>query len=401
MNKLDDLIAQAAVEPEPEPHETAQAPETTAQEVAPETGAAEAPKTEQAPTIDRYGILSETLGRQFASDEDIETFKSSLTSTEEKLKEWELKEQAWAKEKEEIESGLDESKLYPNEWFRTLAKLMIKYPDKNPIAMTEIISNDFSRAYLDNPINVLALDLMNDSPEIYTSKERAEEVIARKYNLEKDENGKWEMDDITKSLIQTEAKKSVASFNALKAEVPPATKIDLSATRAEKIKAGQERVKRMTEVTDTLFTKTIPASLKAIEIPITIKDEGGNEVTEVAFKYDIPDSYAKSKVVRDIIDSVRNATIQNEAEWTPAKEKALQADVSDMLVANYFYKNRSEIYSALREDLTTKFKDEAWLKRHNVRPLRVDGKAPVQTDQQKKEEQGLKDVSRQIGIKSV
>ena len=157
----------------------------------------------------------------------------------------------------------------------------------------------------------------------------------------------------------------------------------------------------MTEATETLFTKTIPAQLKAIEVPVSIKGEDGKEATEIAFKYDIPESYAKSKAVQQVIAQVRNATIQNEAEWTPAKEASLNQDVTELLQAMYLKKNLTEMYVAIREDLQTKFKDQAWMKRHNVRQLRTDGTAPAVTDKARQLEQNQRDIAKSMGIKNL
>jgi hypothetical protein len=99
------------------------------------------------------------------------------------------------------------------------------------------------------------------------------------------------------------------------------------------------------------------------------------------------------------LEQVRNATIQNEAEWTPAKEAKLKADVTELLLANYYYKHRAEIDAARVTDLEAKFKDEAWMKRHNVRPLRQDGVAGKPDPAAEKLEKQQAEFLKKQGIK--
>ena len=155
----------------------------------------------------------------------------------------------------------------------------------------------------------------------------------------------------------------------------------------------------MTEATAPLFTKIIPESLKALEIPVTIKGEDGKEISETAFKYEIPESYAKSKDVQAVLQQIRNSTIQNEAEWTPEKEAELKESTTQLLLANYYWIHRAEIDAARVADLEVKFKDEAWMKRHNVRPLRQDGQATRPDPNAVKLEQQQDKFIKEHGIK--
>lgn len=344
---------------------------------------------------DKYKVLTETLGREFKSDEDIDGYKSSLTSQEKKLAEWETKEAAWTKEKEELAKGVDPMQYFASPELFTLNGLLKKFPDKSPLALTEISTKDFSKSYLESPVDVLALDLMLEHPGIYQSKADAIEDVYAKYNVEDPD----EIDAKAKRRMQVDAKTATDKFDGIKKQIEIPKTVDLTAEKAARVKASEERVQKMTEATAPLFQKTIPASLNAVEIPVTIKGEDGKEATEIAFKYQIPDGYAKSKAVQAVLEQVRNATIQNEAEWTPAKETRLKEDVTKLLLSNYFYENRTEIYAAMRDDLQAKFKDEAWMKRHNVRPLRQDG-PPTKTDpKQARIEQNQAEIAKGLGLK--
>jgi len=371
--------------------------ETQAAAKAEESAKAEAGQEEKVTQTvpDRYAVLSEALGREFKADEDVETFKSSLTGYEAQLNDYKTREAQWQTEKEELAKAVN-----PREWFASdelfvVNGLLKKFPDKSPYAMTQISTNDFTKTYMDNPVEVLALDLMLEHPAIYADKAAAVEDVLTRYNVA-------DMDDLTdqtKRMMKVDAKTAVDKFNKLKSEIELPKSVDLTAERATKLQAETDRMNKIKEATDPLFSKTIPASLKAIEIPVTIKDEAGKEVTEIAFKYDIPEGYVKSKAVQTVIEQVRNATIQNEAEWNPAKEAKLKEDVSELLLAMYYYKNRAEIDAARVQDLQTKFADETWMKRHNVRGVRQDNQTGKVDPKQAEYDKNRDVVAKRMGIK--
>ena len=181
------------------------------------------------------------------------------------------------------------------------------------------------------------------------------------------------IDPQTKRRLQVAAKAAVDKFTAVKGQIELPKSVDRSAELAEKKKNEEDRIQKMTAATETLFTKKIPSNLKEIDFPVVFKDENDKEVTEVAFKYDIGEGYAKSKTVKEILDTVRGSAIREGTEWTEAREAQMEQEVTDLLKANYLFKNRQQVYAAMSEDLQKKFKDEAWVKRHNVRPLKQDG----------------------------
>lgn len=392
----------SSAEPEPEHGKQTQT-ETEAPTAAETEGQAEAgkekevtPSAQETPApVDRYKILSETLGREFKADEDIEAFRSSLTGYETQLNEYKTREAQWLSEKEELTKAVN-----PREWFASdelfvVNALLKKFPDKSPMALTQISATDYTKSYLDNPVEVLALDMMLEHPGIYTDKAAAIEDVLARYNVTDPED----LSEQTKRLMKVDAKTAADKFARLKAEIELPKPVDRSAELSAKQQAETERMNKIKEATDPLFSKTIPASLKAIEIPVTIKGEDGKEATEIAFSYDIPESYAKSKAVQSIIDQVRQSTIRNEAEWTREKEARLKEDVTNLLLANYYWQNRAEIYTAMRTDLQTKFSDEAWMKRHNVRGLRQDGKPETVDPKQAQYEKNQAEVAKRLGIK--
>jgi len=387
LSQLTDELRNKAAAPPAEPPTPPAEPPTPPAE--PPTPPAEPPAPPAPP--DRLGILGEAFGRTFASDDEFTQFKADIDAHPER-------EAAWLREREELEAGLDESKLYPNEQFRVAAKLLMMFPDKNPIAMSEMLTMDGSKAYINDPVNVLALSLMLDNPEIYPDKATAMEVIADKHNLTRNDDGTWDMSETVKRSIQTEAKAAVGKFNELKEKVPAPAKVDLAGKRAEKQQAEQARQNKVTEDSKTFFTKTLPASLKAIEIPVTVQGEDGKETTETVFSYTIPESYAKSKSVQDVIEAVRQDKVRNAAAWTPELEAQTLKETSELLSAMYFYRNRTDIYKALATELNTKFTDEAWAKKHKVRPLRVEGTVHTPTAEEQQEKANLSEAAKRIGI---
>lgn len=392
----------AVVEPPAETTEPGNGEQTQTQTEAPAAaqteGQAEAGKEKEVtapPAPDRYAVLSEVFGREFKGDEDIETFRSSLTGYENQLNEYKTREAQWLSEKEELSKAVNPREWFANDELFIVNALLKKFPDKSPMALTQISATDYSKTYIDNPVEVLALDLMLEHPGIYTSKTEAVEDVLARYNVTDPE----ELTEQAKRLMKVDAKSAADKFTKLKSEIELPKPVDRSAEITAKTQAETERQNKIKEATDPLFSKTIPQSLKAVEIPVTIKDEAGKEVTEIAFSYEIPESYAKSKAVQGIIDQVRQATIRNEAEWTKEKEARLKEDVTNLLLANYYWQNRTEIYTAMRTDLQTKFADEAWMKRHNVRGIRQDGRPEKVDPKQAEYDKNQADLAKRLGYK--
>lgn len=377
---VETLLAQAGLKevnpdaPKPEPTPEPK-PEPTP-EPKPEPEPAPEPKPEPTPEpVDRLKILSESLGMEFKSDDDIETHKRSYTEYQTKLQETNARLEALQKERDELAEAYDPRKEFASDELFILNGLLKKFPGKSPIALTEIATRDFNGANVKDPIDVLALELMLDHPGIYQTREDAISDVLGRYNIseEKDENEHYVIDAKSKRMMQVDAAKSVEKFTGLKTQIELPAKVDRSAERKAKGEAEAARAQKITEATEPLFSKEIPAELKEIEFTMTTKGEDGKEVTEIPFKFSIGENYAKSKVVKDILDAVRQEHIRKDTEFTPEMAAKTKAEVVELLKANYLYRHRGNIYAAIEETLISRMKDEAWAKRHNVRPLKQDG----------------------------
>ena len=228
-----------------------------------------------APVVaDRFKILGETFGREFTTDEEVTTFKSSLTDNETKLKDFETRYASLEKTNQELTQEINPRGYFVSDELFTLNGLLTKFPGKNPAALTEISTKDFSKAHLESPMDVLALELMLEHPGIYTSKADAEEDIRAKYDvLSQDEDNNWVIDAQAKRRMQVDAAAAVTKFDAIKAQIEIPQAIDLTAKRDAKVLSEKLRIETMTEATAPLFTKMIPEALKEIEFPITITDD--------------------------------------------------------------------------------------------------------------------------------
>ena len=332
-------------------------------------------ETPPPPVVDRFKILSDTLGQEFKSDEELTAWKGSLTANQNRLQDYEAREKAWASEKAELEQGVDPRSFFASDAFFNMNTLMLKFPDKNPQVISELVTTDYTDAYLKNPVGTLALDLMLDHPRTYTNRQDAESDILRKYDIsdEKDEDGNYIIDAQTTRMMQVEAEKATVKFAGIKAMSDQTKHVDLVAARAEKQAAEASRIQKMTQATEPLFTKIIPEALNEIVFTETYQDEDGKEVTVDAFKYKVGDGYAKSKRVEGALAAIRNEIIRNGTEWTPELEAAKKAEVTDILLATYLYHNKKKIYAAMFQDHQTKFKDEVYMKRHKAKEVRLDG----------------------------
>lgn len=352
------------------------------------------------PEVDKLKIIGESFGKEFKTEEEFTAWKDTLNVLPSKISEYEARVAALETEKEALAKSFEPRSLFASDELFVLNGLLKKFPDKNPVVLTEISTKDFSKSYMESPIDVLSLDLMLEHPGIYTSKAQAEEDILERYHIdERDENDQLIISDKVKRIMQVDAKAAVEKFNGVKKQIEIPPSIDRAAEKAAKELKEQERITKITAATETLFTKTIPSTLKEVEFPMIIKGEDGKEVAEIAFKYDIGDGYAKSKAVQEILASLRNGIIQKDSEWTPEKEAQVGKDTEKLLKALYLFENREKVYAAISTDLLTKYKDEAWMKRHHPRPLRQEGTIPIPNSVDEKNERQRNDQLRKWGIK--
>lgn len=127
------------------------------------------------PVVDEYGILSKHLGREFKSDDDLNAWRSELEQTTTRLTEYEQKMTALQAERDSLAEAFDPMSLFASPELYTLNGLLKKFPDKNPMVLTEISTKDFSKIAMDNPVEVLALNKMLEHPGIYSSRAEATE----------------------------------------------------------------------------------------------------------------------------------------------------------------------------------------------------------------------------------
>ena len=381
--------------------ESQQQEEKPAEQVEKKTEQQQEQKKEEVVVPDKFKILSETFGREFKTDDDVTAFRTSLDEYPTKLTAAEQKAAEAEAKRAELEEGIDPRSHFANDTLFTLNGLIKKFPDKNPLMLTEISTRDFKDVYKTNPIDMLAMDMMLDNPGIFDSREQAIAVVLKNHGIEpeKDENGNYDIDEVTQKQLQIKAKAVTDKFTTLKSEVMAANQpVDLKAKAAEKLQKNTERIQKITEATESLFTKEIPSELKEIGFQKTEKGEDGKDVVVDSFKYQIPEGFAKSKAVQDILKSVRNDLIQKEAEFTPEQAARKKEETVTFIKALYLYEHWMDIDNARVEDVLTKSKEETWMKRHNPRTLRAEGKAPVPDEKEISLQKKVTALEKDLGI---
>jgi hypothetical protein len=359
------------------------------------------PVTPEPPVVDRLGILKEEFNQDWQNEDEFNVWKNSLTEYPVKFKEYEDRITALQKEKEDLEKSFDPKSLFASDELFMLNGLLKKFPDKNPATLTEISTRDFSKTYLDNPVEVLATELMLEHPGIYSNRSDAEEDVRARYNVEEqDDQGQWLIDAKARRRMQVDAKSAIDKFSGLRNQIEIPKAVDRSAEKAQVQAVEQQRIQKMTEATEKLFTKVIPQDLKAIDFEETIKGDDGKETSESAFRFEIGEGYVKSKAVQDILATVRASHIREASEWTPEKEQQVRESVVELLKANYLLKHSRELYAAMRDDLFAKYKDDAWMQRHRPRPNREDTNVKKTDDKTEKLARQQADFLRARGIKA-
>jgi hypothetical protein len=367
-------------------------------------------KSDTPDKFDSKTYFKEKLGLEFENEDQFKEAWSSLNSSKTKLVDTEKKLSEVEALKTEYEKAFKPEGIFKTEkgkkGFQDLViydQLLEKMPDKDPNLLLDVISRDYSKAYVDSPVDVLVKDLMMNNPEIYSNADQAKDAVLKKYGItpgELDENDEpIPISDLDKKRMQVDAKETISKWNGYKSQVVMPKEVNLPEEVANKRASEETRKKTMTEATEPLFTKEIPSNLKEIKTEIILKGEEGEEPETINFDFEIGEGYAKSKAVTETLATVRNSYIQNGAEWTKEIEASVKEDVVQLLKANYLYKNLAQYSAALYEKAKTDEQDREFKRRGNPRPLRSDGTQKSPTKDQKKEQAFYKDAEDVLGFK--
>ena len=379
-------------------------------------------KSDTPDKFDSKVYFKEKLGLDFENEDKFKEAWSSLTEKEKKLVDTEARLAQIEREKQDLETAFHPEAMFKSdkskERFNNLIiydQLSAKMPDKDPELLLDVISKDYSKAYVDKSLDVLTKDLMLDNPEIYSNTDEAEDAILKEYGIGnqdaeidesgkiitsgKNEDGDIVISDIDKKRMQVAAKNAISKWNGYKSQVEMPKEINLPADLKAKRDSEDLRKQKMTEATEPLFTKEIPAALKeAIKTQIVLHDEDGKETERMDFSYEVGENFATSKVVTDTLSVVRNSYIQQGIEWTNDVAAKAQKDVVDLLHGVYAYKNLGRIATAAYGKGKFDSEEKNFISKGKPRPLRSEGTQRSATKDQKKEAQFYKDAGDILGF---
>lgn len=345
-----------------------------------ETPPADTPPAPPVQEFDKFKFLTETLGSEFKTDEDIENYKRSLT-------EWKGK----VDEAEKKLKSVDPMKYFASQDDYIINQLKIKHPDLDPSVLMNTITTDMEKI---DPLRLIAYRKLLSDPkhEVYENETQAYNHVLRETGYDP-EVPMAEQSEEVKVAIRHLAKQAREEFGKLKSEVEVPKPIDLTAEQAKIDLENKQRYDRIKTLSSPDLVK-IPEMLDKIDF--TAKDKDGKD--EVVFSFQMGD-FAKSKRVQDVLGQVHDVVAKNALEWTPdMAKKVVQATVDD-LKKDYLWANSGKIAKEMRESLYKKWNDEKFEKDNHNRPLNPDKTNPAMTEEQKKIKAEGEKFKNNLGLK--
>jgi len=370
-------------------------------------------------TPDNLKIFSTFFENEFKSEDEVKAHYNSLKEKATKADQMAADMEAAKTEAQKlVDEAEDKFKAKYNLTDNRVRHLMImkEYPDSDEKVMEKVITEDFSKTFKDDPVEVIKWKYRFEDPDIYDDDDSAVSAVYKKYGFNPDateenvdmetvyvnrEGGKQNGDilipsDLIKPL-QKEAKEAIKMFNGIREKFPLPDKTNLAAEKEKVNKELKEKQDRLTTQWEPTFKNFADKELTKFKVEHEV-EEDGKKSTKVRFEFDIPESFRKE--AREVLKKAYLETLvrqgveySKEAEQTVTKN--LKGKFDELIKAKYF----DQMWEAHETQLRKELKDETYKEVHNPNPLNT-RVAPAKTDSEKKKRNEAVDdgIGKRFGI---
>ena len=348
-------------------------------------------------------IFSTFFENEFKSEDEVKSHVNSLKEKATKADQLALDmEAAKTEARKMVDEAEDKFKAKYNLTDNRVRHLMImkEYPDSDEKVIEKVITEDFSKTFKDDPVEVLKWKYRFEDPDIYDDDESAINAVYKKYGFNPDatteneegekiytnrEGGKENGDilipsDLIKPL-QKEAKEAIKVFNGIREKFPLPDKTNLTAEKEKVNKELKEKQDRLTTQWEPTFKNFADKELTKFKVEHEV-EEDGKKTTKVRFEFDIPENFRKE--AREVLKKAYLETLvrqgveySKEAEQTVIKQ--LKGKFDELIKAKYF----DSMWEAHETQLRKELSDKTYKEVHNPNPLNT-RVAPAKTDSEKK-----------------
>lgn len=313
-------------------------------------------------------VLNRELGTEY---ESLDQFKSIIESSKELegLRASLSEKDKTIQEKEELlNTKTDGLKLFATDNLYKVNQILINNPDLNQDALLKLASADLENM---DDLQVLKLQRQIKRNDSSFSDADIEYAINKKYSLtgnpdelEGDELRDYNANKYLRNEDAQDARKELKTL--MNVEVPE--KIDLLAMKnADKEKAEQTYKDNL-----TTWTSKTPEIVKALDKYILEFDKGDDGKFEFAY-----DDEFKTYLGKTLPEYAARTNLDiNKPESLQQVVKAIKSD--------FINQKLPQMFKAFKQDLMTKFQDEAYRKKHNIKEPENKEAPDKMTDVEKK-----------------
>ena len=369
--------------------------------------------------VDNLKIFSTFFENEFKSEDEIKSHYNSLKEKATKADQLQAEFDAAKTEAQRmVDEAEDKFKAKYNLTDNRVRHLLImkEYPDSDERVMEKVITEDFSKTFKDDPVEVLKWKYRFEDPDIYDDDESAVSAVYKKYGFNPDatkvndddetvyinrEGGKEDGEilippDLIKPL-QKEAKEAIKLFNGIREKFPLPDKTNMAAEKEKVSKETKDKQDRLTTQWEPTFKNFADKELAKFKVETEV-EEDGKKVPKVRFEFDIPESFRKE--AREVLKKAYLETLvkqgveySKEAEQTVTRQ--LKGKFDELIKAKYF----DQMWEARETQIRTEMADERYQESHNPRPINTRmAPAKSESEKQKRNEAVDDGIGKRFGV---
>lgn len=330
-----------------------------------------------------FKTLSEQLGHDVESVDDLKTRLSTASESGKKVEELQGQLSETTKKYQELEQKykqeLNPLSYFANENEYKRQVLLKKHPELDPSVLSKVVSSDIEKL---SPLDAIKLNMQIQDADIYRNEKEVIEAIEDEFQIEElSEKTLDEIPSLERNKILKKAKEAKKYFKTLQDGIELPKEVDTEAIQKEK----QQKAETIKENWKPWLQNELPKELKEIKISKTVE---GKE--NVLHTFDID-----KKFVDQIISNVENtASLLGEkgSEFSDKNKAELVKSVRDLYILN----NLHSIVKSHAEEVVTNMSEEEFKKYNHPRPVNKAKGAKKKTSKEEQHESADREIENSL-----
>ena len=345
---------------------------------------AEEPKALDAP--DTLSVVSNLLGQEFNTADEVSEYIRSLKEKETVLEELQRKYQ-------ELESGVDPLQFFVNETEYKRQIALKQFPDYDPTLITKVMQEGSDKL---KDLDAVRLHRRLTDPDVYESDADVDVLLRKELGVDADEEiDVTELDRTQLLQLKKFGKEARRDFAKVHSELKMPEKVDVKGQKEEALRALTEKQDTQRKLWKPAL-KDLTKELDKIEFKYT-DPETKEEV--VLYTHEIDKDFVRE--VEKVLPQMADLLVERGVEYNRTAEKEEKAKMVGALKNKYLAENVNKIMFAYGKQVEKNHADKQHKESHNPREPNLqerptEEKSVTQSSKEKLEA----DILRSYGVES-